>query len=121
MMLPKLTRIDGMTLQLVHRWKIAPWFRCETVEMWKSHVELLHFYLSYYISGATSDWRAGDQSGNTFLEKPPKHEENLSYVKHTVEYTADWIFDVQPNNKVDTHALGALFHYSSTHASIKSA
>lgn len=33
MMLLKLTRIDGMTLQLVHRWKIAPWFRCETVEM----------------------------------------------------------------------------------------
>lgn len=30
MMSPKLTGIDGMTLQLVHRWKIAPWFHTET-------------------------------------------------------------------------------------------
>lgn len=29
MMLPKLTRIDGVTLQLVHRWKIAPRFQRE--------------------------------------------------------------------------------------------
>lgn len=30
MMLAKLTGIDGMTLQLVHQWKIAPWFHTET-------------------------------------------------------------------------------------------
>lgn len=43
-MLPTLTRIDGMTFQLVHQQKITPWVHWETLEMLYIRVALLHFH-----------------------------------------------------------------------------
>lgn len=52
MMIPKLTGIDGMTLQPVHQWKIAPRFHSESC---------LHFYHSQNRRGQTADLYEGEK------------------------------------------------------------
>lgn len=100
MMLAKLTGIDGMTLQLVHQWKIAPWFHTETCF---SDV-FLSLIVHQGINSGPWHGRLPPSSMTGFLLMCFQKSNVASYIQSNlyIFYTTHYIIQIAPYNSQGT-------------------
>lgn len=110
MMLPKLTRIDGMTLQLVHQREIAPWLHCEN-----SHVLYLCCILITNITSVEQHWTLAQEIrgvlGKKSVQKKEEKKSFLYAIYCTVKYIISFLTYSQTTssyNHLKTHTLWGL-------------